>query len=56
MNSPNTNNYTQYIFNFLQKEYLVDKTEKINLKSLSGDGSSRLFFKIKIDKFSTAVL
>jgi aminoglycoside/choline kinase family phosphotransferase len=48
MNSPNKNNYTQYIFNFLQKEYLVDKTEKISLTSLSGDGSSRLFFKIKI--------
>ena len=47
MSTPNKNNYTQQIRNFLHKEGIVANSEHIQLTPLSGDGSSRLFYRIK---------
>ena len=47
MSNSEKNNRTQQILNFLQKEGFVDTSEKILLTPLSGDGSSRLFYKIR---------
>jgi len=47
MNNSSKDNHTHQILNFLSKEGLVDTQEKVILTPLSGDGSSRLFFKIK---------
>jgi hypothetical protein len=47
MINPDSNKTTQQILNFLKKEGLVAGTEKVEFSSLSGDGSSRLFFIIK---------
>ena len=47
MSNSEKNNRTQQILNFLQKEGFVDTSEKITLTPLSGDGSSRLFYKIR---------
>lgn len=41
------NNQTQQILHFLQKEGFAENTDKVRIRPLSGDGSSRLFFKIK---------
>jgi aminoglycoside/choline kinase family phosphotransferase len=47
MSKPNINIPTQQILDFLHKEGLVANSEKVLLTPLPGDGSSRLFFKIK---------
>jgi aminoglycoside/choline kinase family phosphotransferase len=47
MINSNKNNYTQLVLNSLQKNGIVDKSEKVTLTPLTGDGSSRLFFKIR---------
>ncbi|MGB5884254.1 MAG: phosphotransferase [Desulfobulbales bacterium] len=47
MNNSSKDNHTHQILNFLSKEGLVDTQEKVILTPLSGDGSSRIFFKIK---------
>jgi aminoglycoside/choline kinase family phosphotransferase len=47
MNDSNKNNHTQQILNFLHKEGLVDNSENVTFTPLSGDGSSRMFFKVK---------
>lgn len=52
MTEPNRNNQTQQILNFLHKEGFVDNTAKVKLTPLSGDGSSRMFFKIKTESTS----
>jgi aminoglycoside/choline kinase family phosphotransferase len=48
MNRVGFKNYTQQILSFLQKEGFIDSLEKATLAPLAGDGSSRLFFNIKI--------
>ncbi|MGB6972805.1 MAG: phosphotransferase [Desulfobulbales bacterium] len=47
MNNSSKDNHTHQILNFLSKEGLVDTQEKVILTPLSGDVSSRIFFKIK---------
>ena len=47
MNQQNKNNPAQQITNFLHKEGFAEPGKKVLLTPLSGDGSSRLFFKIK---------
>jgi aminoglycoside/choline kinase family phosphotransferase len=47
VNQQNNNNSTQQIINFLYKEGFAETGKKVMLTPLSGDGSSRLFFKIK---------
>jgi len=49
MNFSNENNHTQQILSFLKKEGFTDNIDKVRFSPLSGDGSSRLFFKIKTD-------
>ena len=46
------NNQIQQIPQFLQKEGFADNTAKVRLSPLSGDGSSRSFFKIKTENTS----
>ncbi len=53
MSNANKNNHTQQILNFLQKEGFVDKSENVILTPFSGDGSSRLFFKINTGSTTT---
>ena len=43
------NNNEQLIIGFLQKQGITGRREEISLRPLSGDGSSRLFFKINTD-------
>jgi len=52
MSTSNENNHTQQILNFLQKEGFAENTAKVRLTPLSGDGSSRIFFKIKAENTS----
>ena len=52
MKISNENNHTQQILNFLQNEGFTDNIDKVRFSPLSGDGSSRLFFKIKTDTAS----
>jgi len=47
MNDSNKSNHTQQILNFLQKKGFIDTSEKVRLIPLAGDGSNRLFFKIR---------
>jgi aminoglycoside/choline kinase family phosphotransferase len=47
MTTSNKNDHTQQIRNFLHKEGLVANSENVLLTPLSGDGSSRLFYKIR---------
>jgi aminoglycoside/choline kinase family phosphotransferase len=47
MSNSNKNNNTQQIINFLRKEGIAKTGREVTLVPLSGDGSSRLFFKIK---------
>jgi len=47
MNNSLKNDRTQQIRNFLDKEGFAGNNEKVTFTLLSGDGSSRLFFKIK---------
>jgi len=49
MNRADPKNNTQQILSFLQKEGFVDTAEKVTQIPLSGDGSSRLFFRIIIE-------
>jgi len=46
MTDPSQNNHTQQIQSFLQQEGFVDASDKVRLTPLSGDGSSRLFYRI----------
>src|SRR5210317_1108162 len=48
MSNLNKNNHEQQILNFLQKEGLADNTDNVRFTPHSGDGSSRLFFTIKM--------
>jgi aminoglycoside/choline kinase family phosphotransferase len=48
----NKSNHTAYILNFLQKEGFAENAAKVRLTPLSGDGSSRMFFKIKTESTS----
>ena len=48
MNRSDNHNSTQQILSFLLKEGFIDNLEKATLAPLSGDGSSRLFFRIMI--------
>jgi len=41
------NNHTRQIKNFLHKEGFIGNSDEVKLTPLAGDGSSRLFFKIK---------
>jgi aminoglycoside/choline kinase family phosphotransferase len=52
MNNSTENNNRHQILNFLQKEGFTDETDKVRINPLSGDGSSRSFFKIKIKSAS----
>ncbi|MBW2466562.1 MAG: phosphotransferase [Deltaproteobacteria bacterium] len=52
MNNQGENNINRQIGHFLQKEELAGRTEKITISSLSGDGSTRLFFMIKTENTS----
>jgi aminoglycoside/choline kinase family phosphotransferase len=49
MTNLDENNITANILHFLQKERFAESNEKVTLIPLSGDGSSRLFFKIKTE-------
>ncbi|MFC1827493.1 hypothetical protein ACFLZQ_06165 [Thermodesulfobacteriota bacterium] len=52
MNNLKINNHTQQILHFLQKEGFAENIYKVGLSTLSGDGSSRLFFNIKTETAS----
>jgi aminoglycoside/choline kinase family phosphotransferase len=52
MNDSNKNKNTQQIRNFLKKEGFAENTDDVGLAPHSGDGSSRLFFTIKIETTS----
>jgi len=52
MTHSNKQNHTQQILHFLQKEGFAEDTDKVRIAPLSGDGSSRLFFKIKTETTS----
>ena len=47
MSNSNKNNQTQQILSFLHKEGFVVNSKEVTLTPLPGDGSSRLFYKIK---------
>jgi len=49
MSNGNENTYLKQIIGFLQRESFIYDSKKVNLTQLSGDGSSRLFFRIAID-------
>lgn len=49
MQNLNKNSHTQQILNFLHSNGFADDLGKVTLSPLSGDGSSRLFFKIRTD-------
>lgn len=53
MTSLNINNHQQQILKFLQKQDIISDTDKISLTSHTGDGSSRLFFKIITDEIAS---
>jgi len=52
MSNSNKNNHEQQILNFLQKEGFAENTDDVEFAPLSGDGSSRLFFTIKMKAYS----
>ncbi|MDX2433477.1 MAG: hypothetical protein QNK14_02565 [Desulfobacterales bacterium] len=52
MTYSNKQNHTQQILHFLQKEGFAEDTDKVRIAPLSGDGSSRFFFKIKTESIS----
>lgn len=53
MSHSSDQNHKQQILDFLHKEDFVDSTKKVTLSPLSGDGSSRLFFKITLEAKTT---
>ena len=53
MSNSNNKNQKQQILDFLHKEGFADSSEEVTLSPLSGDGSSRLFFKITIEAKTT---
>jgi aminoglycoside/choline kinase family phosphotransferase len=53
MTTSKKNHHTQQILNFLHKEGFVDTGDKITLTPQSGDGSSRLFYKIRTEAAAT---
>ena len=52
MSDSNQNNNKRQILHFLQKEGFAENIYKVGLSTLSGDGSSRLFFNIKTETAS----
>lgn len=50
MSKANLHCHEQQIITFLHKEGFADDITKVSLKAVAGDGSSRLFFKIKTDQ------
>ncbi len=49
MNIPTENNQIRQIIDFLRREEIIYNSNKVSLTPLSGDGSCRLFFKIRTE-------